>query len=85
MSAITYHAALSFEQDPEGELQAARAEPAPTPQSAVLRARRLARSAKGAVAFSRRVDLDRGLYADPVVHAAIGELPDDVRAFVTPV
>lgn len=84
MAAKTYHAALSFERDPEGDLRAAHAEPAPTPLLAVLRARRLARSAKGAVAFSRRADMDRGVYGDPVVHAAIGELPDDVRAYVSP-
>jgi hypothetical protein len=82
MSAITYHAALSFDQDHEGELCAARAEAAPTPQSAVLRAVRLARSAKGAVAFTRWVDIDRGVYGDPEVLAAIGELPADIRAFI---
>jgi hypothetical protein len=82
MSAITYHTALSFDQDPEGELCAAHAEVAPTPQSAVLRAVRLARSAKGAVAFSRCIDIDRGLYGHPEVLAAIGELPEDIRAFI---
>jgi hypothetical protein len=82
MSRLTYHAALSFERDHEGELRAAHAEPAPTPQSAVMRAVKLARSAKGAVAFTRSVDIDRGLYGEPVVHAAIGELPDDVLAYV---
>jgi hypothetical protein len=84
VSTETYHAALSFETDADGKLRAACVEPAPTPLSAVLRARRLARSAKGAVAFSRSADMDRGIYSDPIVHTAIGELPDDIRVYVPP-
>ncbi len=82
MAAIVYHAALSFERDTEGNLHVVHAEPAPTPFAAILRANRLARSARGAVAFSRRADVDRGIYGEPTVHAAIGELPDDVEAYV---
>jgi hypothetical protein len=82
MSVFVHHAALSFERDPEGDLSADRAEAALTPQAAILKARQFAKSAKGAVAFTRRVDLDRGRYGDPVVLTAIGELPDDVMAFV---
>ncbi len=78
----TYHVAVAFRVDGEGELHAAEAMEAPTPQSAVAKAKRLALKAKGAVAFSRRGDVDRGEYADAEIHLALGELPADVKHYV---
>ncbi len=78
----TYHVALSFQADGEGELHAYEATETPTPQSAVAKAKRLALQAKGAVAFSRRGDVDRGEYTDAEIHLALGELPADVIRYV---
>ncbi len=79
----TYHVALTFEIDQDGELQVASATEAPTPQSAISRAKRLAARAKGAVAFSRSADTDLGEYGDAEVHIVLGDLPPDVRDYVS--
>ncbi len=82
MPAKTYHVALAFQSDEEGELHAVNAKEAPTPQSAIARAKRLAKVAKGAAAFSRYGDTDTGVYSDPKIHLILGEAPLDVRRYV---
>ncbi len=81
----TYHVALAFQVDQDGELQVTSVSEAPTPQSAVSRAKRLAGRAKGAVAFSRSGDTDLGEYGDAKVHIILGELPSDIRDYVSQV
>lgn len=82
MTARIYHVALAFQADPEGELHATNVTEAPTPRSAVSRAKKLAKQTKGAVAFSRSANVDLGEYGDAKIHLAIGELPPDVERYV---
>ncbi len=79
----TYHVALAFEADSEGQLQATEVIEAPTPQSAVCRAKQLAMKSKGAVAFSRSGNLDSGDYTDAKIHLVVGDIPADVRTYVS--
>lgn len=82
MAQRTYHVALAFDADSDGELHANDAAETPTPQSAISRAKRLATRAKGAVNFSRTGDPDVGEYGDATVLLAIGELPADLRDYL---
>jgi hypothetical protein len=82
MTQRTYHVALAFDADSDGELHAIDAAQTPTPHLAISRAKRLATRAKGAVAFSRTGDPDLGEYSDATVLMAIGELPADVRDYL---
>jgi len=52
-----------------------------TSSAAVVRARSLAATKAGAVAFSRTGDLELGDFADAVILFAQGEVPDDVVSF----
>ena len=47
----------------------------------MVRARSLAATKAGAVAFSRTGDLELGDFADAVILFAQGEVPDDVVSF----
>ncbi len=83
MATRTYHVALSFQTDTEGELQVASVSETATPQSAISRAKRLATRAKGAIAFSRSGDLDLGRYSEAKVHIVLGDLPADVKDHIS--
>jgi len=80
MSSITYYVSIAFERDEAGELVAMEAVEARTPNAAVSRARSLAATKAGAMAFSRTGDPDLGEFQDAVVLFSAGEIPDDAFA-----
>ena len=77
MGTITYYVAMGFERDEEGELVALDPMEAGTPSIAVSRAKSLAASKAGAIAFSRTGDPDVGEFQDAVVLFKAGEVPED--------
>ena len=77
MGTITYYVAMGFERDEEGELIALDPMEAGTPSIAISRARSLAASKAGAIAFSRTGDPDVGEFQDAVVLFKAGEVPED--------
>ena len=82
MSNVTYYVAMGFERDEAGELVAMDPSEATTAAVAVARARSLAATKAGAVAFSRTGDPELGDFADAVVLFSAGDLPEDVGAYV---
>ena len=80
MSNITYYVAIGFERDAEGELVALEPMESQTSTAAVARARSLAATKAGAIAFSRTGDPDIGEFANAVVLFRAGEVPDDAVA-----
>jgi len=81
MSVVTYYVAMGFERDEAGELVAMDPLEVRTPSAAVARARSLAATKAGAVAFSRTGDPELGDFADAVILFAQGEVPDDVLSY----
>ena len=82
MSNVTYYVAMGFERDEAGDLVAMDPLEAPTPSTAVARARSLATTKAGAIAFSRTGDPELGDFADAVILFSAGEVPDDVTAYM---
>jgi hypothetical protein len=80
MSNITYYVAIGFARDEEGELVALEPMESQTSTAAVARARALAATKAGAIAFSRTGDPDVGEFANAVVLFKAGEVPDDAMA-----
>ena len=77
MGSITYYVAMAFERDGEGELIALEPMEVRSPSAAVSRAKTLAATKAGAVAFARTGDPDLGEFQDAVVLFKAGEVPDD--------
>ena len=77
MGTITYYVAMGFDRDEEGELVALDPMEAGSPSIAISRARSLASSKAGAIAFSRTGDPDVGEFQDAVVLFKAGEVPED--------
>jgi hypothetical protein len=77
MGSVTYYVAMGFERDPEGELVATDALECQSSAQATSRARSLAATKAGAVAFSRTGDPELGEFADAIVLFKAGEIPDD--------
>jgi len=69
---------MGFERDEAGELVALDPMESQSPNAAVARARSLAASKAGAVAFSRTGDPDIGEFADAVVLFTAGDVPDEI-------
>lgn len=80
MSAITYYAVLPFVRDQDGNLCPDEAIECPSPSAAASRARALAATKAGAVAFSRTGDPDVGEFADAAIIAKVGDVPADLEA-----
>ena len=80
MSNVTYYVAMGFERDEEGELVALEPMESQTSTAAVARARALAATKAGAIAFARTGDPDVGEFSDAVVLFRAGEVPDDATA-----
>ena len=80
MGSVTYYVAMGFERDAEGQLVAMDAVEAQSSSAAIARARSLAATKAGAVAFSRTGDPNIGEFADAVVLFKAGEVPDDALA-----
>ena len=72
---------MGFERDEAGELVAMDPLEVRTSSAAVARARSLAATKAGAVAFSRTGDPELGDFADAVILFAQGEVPDDIVSY----
>ena len=82
MSNVTYYVATGFERDEAGEVVAIDPMEASTSSAAVARARSLAVTKTGAIAFSRTGDPELGDFADAVILFSHGEVPNDVTSYV---
>jgi hypothetical protein len=78
MGSVTYYVAMAFEKSEEGDLIALDPMESQSSTQAISRARSLATSKAGAVAFSRTGDPDIGEFADAVVLFKTGEVPDEL-------
>ena len=78
MSNITYYVAMGFERDEAGDIVALEPMESQSSSSAVARARSLAATKAGAIAFSSTGDPNVGEFADAVVLFKAGDVPADV-------
>ena len=78
MASVTYYVAMAFEKTEEGDLIALDPMESQSSTQAISRARALAASKAGAVAFSRTGDPDIGEFADAVVLFKTGDVPDEL-------
>ena len=80
MPNMTYYVVLSFVRNEEGEGEMIADAPVQMPSavSATSRARSLATTKAGVIAFARTGDPDMGEYADAMVLFKAGEVPDNV-------
>ena len=77
MGTVTYYVSMAFDHDEAGDLVALEPMESRTPAAAISRARSLASSKAGAIAFSRSGDPDLGDFADAVVLFRDGEVLED--------
>lgn len=80
MASVTYYVVLPFVLNDEGELCPEEAVECQSSTAAILRAKTLAATKAGAVAFSRTGDPETGDFADAVVLARVGDVPADLEA-----
>ncbi len=80
MSNVTYYVAMGFERDEQGDLVAMDPAECQSSTQAISRARSLASSRAGAVAFSRTGDPMLGDFEEAVVLFSAGEVPDEIPA-----
>ncbi len=73
---VTYFVASPFVRSEEGELVAGEAQDRQTADADVRETQRMALTAAGAVAFSRRGDPASGEFADAIVINRFGDVPD---------
>ena len=78
MASVTYYVAMAFEKTEEGDLVALDPVESQSSTQAISRARSLAATKVGAVAFSRTGDPDIGEFADAVLLFKTGEVPDEL-------
>jgi hypothetical protein len=78
MGSVTYYVAMAFEKTEEGDLVALDPVESQSSTQAISRARSLAGTKAGAVAFSRTGDPDIGEFADAVVLFKTGDVPDEL-------
>lgn len=77
---ISYHVAMAFDRDEAGDLVALEAIAAKSASDAIAKARALAATKAGAVAFSRSGDPMLGEFSDARVLFKAGEIPDEILA-----
>lgn len=75
MASITYYVALPFIRTDDGDLVAGEAQDRQTSSAAIAAAASMARTAAGAVVFSRTGDPQIGEFEDAVVLRTFGEVP----------
>ncbi len=80
MASVTYYVVISFVRDEQGELVGEPAIEMPGRGAAVARARSLASTKAGVIAFSRTGDPEAGEFSDAVVLHQAGEVPEDILA-----
>ena len=76
MDPVTYFVALAFERNADDQLVAGETRERPSAEAALSEARRMARRAAGAIAFSRTGDPATGEYRDAVVLEVFGDVPE---------
>lgn len=79
MASVPYWAVLPFVRDEDGNLCPDEAVECQSPAAAALRARALAMTKAGAVAFSRTGNPEQGEWADAVLIAKLGDVPADLE------
>lgn len=79
MSAVTYYAVLPFVRDEEGNLCPGEPIECQSAHGASSRARAVAATKAGAIAFSRTGDPNIGEFADAVILARVGDVPTDLE------
>jgi hypothetical protein len=77
MPNVTYYVVLSFVRDEQGDLVGEAPIEAHSTSMAISRAKALAATKPGVIAFSRTGDPELGEFADAVVLYKAGEVPDD--------
>jgi hypothetical protein len=80
VSTITYYVVLPFEETEDG-LFSEEALEAPSAAAAISRARTIAGTKGGAVAFARRGDPATGEFTDAEVLAKFGNVPADLSEY----
>ncbi len=80
MTSVTYYAVLPFVRDEDGNLCPDEAVECQSPAGAASRARALAVTKAGAVAFSRTGDPDIGDFSGAVIIVKVGDVPTDLEA-----
>lgn len=78
MGSITYYVSLGFTRNEEGDLVALDPVESQTPNVAISKARSLAASNVGAIAFSRTGDPNLGEFNDAKVLWQSGDVPADL-------
>jgi hypothetical protein len=78
MASVTYYVAMAFEKTEEGDLVALDPMESQSSTQAISRARSLAATKAGAVAFSRTGDPDVGEFSDAVLLFKTGAVPDEL-------
>jgi len=78
MVCVTYYVVLAFDETSRGRFTAREPLAPQNPEAAKRAAVRLKGSAAGVVAFSRTGNPDLGDWADAVVLARYGDLPEDL-------
>ena len=76
MPNVTYYVVIAFNKDEEGELLGEAPAEMPSTSSAISRAKSLAGTKAGVIAFSRTGDPELGEFADAVVLFKAGEVPE---------
>ena len=79
MARVTYYVVLPFVRNEDGALCPEEAIECPSPHGAATRARSIAASKGGAIAFARTGDPDVGEFAEAVILATSGDVPADLR------
>lgn len=79
MASVTYWAVLPFVRDEDGNLCADEAVECQSSAGAAARARALAATKAGAIAFSRTGDPETGDWADAIVLTRVGDTPADLQ------
>ena len=77
MSNVTYYVSIAFERDEQGDLVALEPQESQSSSAAIARARLLAQTKAGAMAFSRTGDPNIGEFADAVVLFREGDVTED--------
>lgn len=78
MGSITYYVSMAFTRNEEGDVVALEPVESQTPNIAISKARSLAASNAGAIAFSRTGDPNMGEFNDARVLWQSGEVPPDL-------
>lgn len=83
MEPVTIFSAVPFLADDDGNVFCGEPQEAQSPGDAIRRARQLAITTAGAVAFSRAGDMATGDFKDGVLLASFGTVPNDLTEYLS--